>query len=93
MSALDRYRRTEEYYLPHHGSHTYVSKATADAAIAELQAELAALKAQRCETCRFWTFVVEQAFGCANPNVGGWHKADFVCSFWQPREEAHRERN
>jgi hypothetical protein len=52
---------------------------------ARAEAELAELKARRCETCGWWTFAIEKAISCTNPDGWGWHKADFCCNCWKAR--------
>jgi hypothetical protein len=86
MSAVDEYRKRQAPYTALDGA---ISMQLADAAIAELEAEVERLKC--CGNCGRWGLLgleVESASICRHMLTQPSDTCHFAPSRWQPREEA-----
>jgi hypothetical protein len=89
VSAVEEYREHRALVgcETEHGLRICINKA--DAAIAELEAELEALKARRCGGCKHWHGHNYCAEGIAEEcDVPELPDHDFACNRWTPREAA-----
>jgi len=85
MSAVEEYRRALKFYNEGRVPITRVV-VRADAAIAELEAELAALKVRTCETCIYAGDINQAGTPCrVCTRIWGWVPLSSGCDEWEAR--------